>query len=171
MNSDQVLKSAPSGEYLPTGSFSIRGKKNYLPSSNLILGYSFLFKLEESSVARHADERSVKTLEEELSSASVSENAADDVEIELSEGEDDDDPDEKENNEAENADVGSKLIDEENADDSSDDESTEKEATSDSEEAGTAFPDTEIKIRHTGKEFVQVFIFMSIFNFLIIESP
>ncbi len=27
----QVSKAAPSGEYLVTGSFMIRGKKNYLP--------------------------------------------------------------------------------------------------------------------------------------------
>jgi hypothetical protein len=27
----QVSKTAPTGEYLPTGSFMIRGKKNFLP--------------------------------------------------------------------------------------------------------------------------------------------
>jgi len=41
----QVSKTAPSGEYLPTGSFMIRGKKNFLPPHPLVMGLSFLFKL------------------------------------------------------------------------------------------------------------------------------
>lgn len=40
---DQVSKSAPSGEYLTTGSFMIRGKKNYLPDSNLEMGIGMIF--------------------------------------------------------------------------------------------------------------------------------
>lgn len=55
----QVSKTAPSGEYLTTGSFMIRGKKNYLPPSYLIYGFAVLFKLEESSVFRHAGERKI----------------------------------------------------------------------------------------------------------------
>ena len=43
---DQVSKTAPSGEYLTVGSFMIRGKKNFLPPSTLIMGFGFLFKLE-----------------------------------------------------------------------------------------------------------------------------
>ena len=53
VRSEQVTKTAPSGEYLSTGSFMIRGKKNFLPPCHLILGLSFLFKLEDSSVERH----------------------------------------------------------------------------------------------------------------------
>ena len=41
----QVSKSAPSGEYLPTGSFMIRGKKNYLPPNQLVMGLGLLFRL------------------------------------------------------------------------------------------------------------------------------
>ena len=41
----QVSKTAPSGEYLTTGSFMIRGKKNYLPPSYLIYGFAVLFKV------------------------------------------------------------------------------------------------------------------------------
>ena len=63
----QVSKTAPSGEYLTAGSFMIRGKKNFLMPSHLVLGFGFLFKLEESSVARHKGERRVKTLEEGIS--------------------------------------------------------------------------------------------------------
>lgn len=52
VHSAQVSKTAPTGEYLTAGSFMVRGKKNYLPPGNLIMGFSFLFKLEENSVAR-----------------------------------------------------------------------------------------------------------------------
>ncbi|KAL5237845.1 hypothetical protein ACI65C_005255 [Semiaphis heraclei] len=62
---EQVSKTAPTGEYLTTGSFMIRGKKNYLPATHLILGLSFLFKLEDSSISRHANERKIKGIEYE----------------------------------------------------------------------------------------------------------
>ena len=55
----QVSKTAPSGEYLTAGSFMIRGKKNFLLPSQLVLGFGFLFKLEDGSVERHKDERKV----------------------------------------------------------------------------------------------------------------
>uniref|UniRef100_A0A8B9T8F8 Ribosome quality control complex subunit NEMF n=1 Tax=Anas platyrhynchos TaxID=8839 RepID=A0A8B9T8F8_ANAPL len=42
---NQVSKTAPTGEYLTTGSFMIRGKKNFLPPSYLMMGFSFLFKV------------------------------------------------------------------------------------------------------------------------------
>uniref|UniRef100_A0A672J2C2 Ribosome quality control complex subunit NEMF n=1 Tax=Salarias fasciatus TaxID=181472 RepID=A0A672J2C2_SALFA len=62
----QVSKTAPTGEYLTTGSFMIRGKKNFLPPSYLIMGFGFLFKVDEQSVSRHRGERKVKTVEEDL---------------------------------------------------------------------------------------------------------
>ncbi|KAJ1969600.1 hypothetical protein H4R35_006096 [Dimargaris xerosporica] len=49
----QVSKSAPSGEYLTTGSFMIRGKKTFLPPAQLVYGFGFLFRLEESCIGRH----------------------------------------------------------------------------------------------------------------------
>lgn len=48
----QVSKTAPAGEYLSVGAFMIRGKKNFLPLSNLVLGFGFLFRLEEESIER-----------------------------------------------------------------------------------------------------------------------
>eukprot|EP00794_Sanderia_malayensis_P020402 gene20402-22415_t len=57
---DQVSKTAPSGEYLTTGSFMIRGKKNYLPPSYLMMGFGIMFKLDESCVAKHSSERRPK---------------------------------------------------------------------------------------------------------------
>ena len=65
VRSEQVSKTAPTGEYLSTGSFMIRGKKNFLPPCHLILGLSFLFKLEESSVERHKGERRVRKFGDE----------------------------------------------------------------------------------------------------------
>ncbi|XP_072545946.1 ribosome quality control complex subunit NEMF isoform X2 [Salminus brasiliensis] len=63
---NQVSKTAPTGEYLTTGSFMIRGKKNFLPPSYLIMGFSFLFKVDEQFVFRHRGERKVKMLEEDV---------------------------------------------------------------------------------------------------------
>lgn len=68
VNHDQVSKTAPSGEYLTTGSFMIRGKKNYLPPSYLVYGFGFVFKLEDGSVARHIGERKVRTADDDFSS-------------------------------------------------------------------------------------------------------
>ncbi|KAF8767801.1 Nuclear export mediator factor Nemf like protein [Argiope bruennichi] len=59
--SNQVSKTAPSGEYLTTGSFMIRGKKNYLPPAYLIMGFGFIFKLDEESVKNHLNERCEKS--------------------------------------------------------------------------------------------------------------
>lgn len=64
VRSDQVSKTAPTGEYLGTGSFMIRGKKNFLPPCHLILGLSLMFKLEESSVERHLNERGVRKFDD-----------------------------------------------------------------------------------------------------------
>lgn len=52
VESSQVSKTAPSGEYLTTGSFMIRGKKNFLPPCPIVLGFGLLFRLEEGSVER-----------------------------------------------------------------------------------------------------------------------
>eukprot|EP00656_Telonema_subtile_P058592 TRINITY_DN9969_c0_g1_i3.p1 TRINITY_DN9969_c0_g1~~TRINITY_DN9969_c0_g1_i3.p1 ORF type:complete len:905 (-),score=302.40 TRINITY_DN9969_c0_g1_i3:78-2792(-) len=62
---EQVSKTAPSGEYLTTGSFMIRGKKNYLPPSRLELGFGLLFSLDESSVANHADDYKIRGTDED----------------------------------------------------------------------------------------------------------
>ncbi|KAF2770383.1 hypothetical protein EJ03DRAFT_310655 [Teratosphaeria nubilosa] len=57
VNSDQVSKTAPTGEYLTTGGFMIRGKKNYLPPAQLLLGFAVLFRISEESKARHVKHR------------------------------------------------------------------------------------------------------------------
>ncbi|KAI1110694.1 fibronectin-binding protein A N-terminus-domain-containing protein [Nemania sp. NC0429] len=57
VTADQVSKSAPTGEFLPTGSFMVRGKKNFLPASQLIMGFALMFKVSEESKARHVRHR------------------------------------------------------------------------------------------------------------------
>ncbi|KAI0188504.1 fibronectin-binding protein A N-terminus-domain-containing protein [Xylaria flabelliformis] len=54
---DQVSKSAPTGEFLPTGSFMVRGKKNFLPASQLIMGFALMFKVSEESKGKHVKHR------------------------------------------------------------------------------------------------------------------
>ena len=56
VRADQVSKTAPSGEYLGTGSFMIRGQKNFLPPMQLSLSFGFIFALDE-------EERKAKQLE------------------------------------------------------------------------------------------------------------
>jgi predicted ribosome quality control (RQC) complex YloA/Tae2 family protein len=47
VKADQVSKSAPSGEYLSTGSFMIRARKNHLFPSQLVYGFGLLLKTED----------------------------------------------------------------------------------------------------------------------------
>eukprot|EP01087_Luapelamoeba_hula_P012793 TRINITY_DN3609_c0_g1_i2.p1 TRINITY_DN3609_c0_g1~~TRINITY_DN3609_c0_g1_i2.p1 ORF type:complete len:1124 (+),score=235.87 TRINITY_DN3609_c0_g1_i2:56-3427(+) len=56
----QVSKTAPSGEYLSTGSFMIRGKKNYLPAAHLVMGFGFMFRVDDSCISNHVGERRVR---------------------------------------------------------------------------------------------------------------
>lgn len=54
----QVTKTAPSGEYLTVGSFMIRGKKNFLPPTQLEMGLGVLFRLgDDASILRHKNDR------------------------------------------------------------------------------------------------------------------
>ncbi|NXN24720.1 NEMF factor, partial [Nycticryphes semicollaris] len=92
---NQVSKTAPTGEYLTTGSFMIRGKKNFLPPSYLMMGFSFLFKVDESCVWRHREERKVKVQDEDLETVSSSAGELVAEEVELLEGGDSSSEEEK----------------------------------------------------------------------------
>lgn len=50
---NQVSKTAPTGEYLTAGSFTIKGEKNYLPPAHLLLGFGVLFRISDHSMERH----------------------------------------------------------------------------------------------------------------------
>ena len=102
VHADQVSKTAPSGEYLTLGSFMIRGKKNYLPMPQLQLAFGFLFKLDDESIQRHVNERTVKTINEHLvrnehlknesacEESSLVDTLPDEAEIEVSSSDDED---------------------------------------------------------------------------------
>jgi len=60
VHAQQVSKTAPSGEFLPTGSFMIRGKKNFLPPAQLLYGFGFAFVLDDEAKGRQRAERIVK---------------------------------------------------------------------------------------------------------------
>jgi len=51
VHAEQVSKTAPTGEYLSTGSFMIRGKKNFLPPCRLELSFGMIFKLDETQAS------------------------------------------------------------------------------------------------------------------------
>ncbi|KHJ95055.1 hypothetical protein OESDEN_05006 [Oesophagostomum dentatum] len=57
----QVSKVTQTGEYLTKGSFVIRGKKNFLPSCPLSLGFGILFRVDEVSAQKYQ-----KQLQEQL---------------------------------------------------------------------------------------------------------
>uniref|UniRef100_A0A182JMM1 NFACT RNA-binding domain-containing protein n=1 Tax=Anopheles atroparvus TaxID=41427 RepID=A0A182JMM1_ANOAO len=163
VRSEQVSKTAPTGEYLTTGSFMIRGRKNFLPPCHLVLGLSFLFKLEDSSVERHRGERRVRTFDEEsvASRDEVKSEISDlpvEQEIQLDEESDhDDEPTEQ--REVEDASLPQtvnklSISEEPTSDGSGSDGGPEEEPAEDN--SVPQFPDTHVKVEHdTGKVSVK----------------
>ncbi|XP_055625255.1 ribosome quality control complex subunit NEMF homolog [Toxorhynchites rutilus septentrionalis] len=151
VKSEQVSKTAPTGEYLTTGSFMIRGKKNFLPPCHLVLGLSFMFKLEESSVERHKGERRVRTFDEESVSgkddrSEISEMP--DQEIELEDGESD-----HEKGDVEDIEAVEELAEKVDTvclkkDNKSSDTESDQSDDDDGDEKTPKFPDTHVKVEH-----------------------
>ncbi|CAD7084188.1 unnamed protein product [Hermetia illucens] len=143
VKSEQVSKTAPTGEYLTTGSFMIRGKKNFLPPCHLIMGLSLLFKLEDGSIERHRGERRVRTFDEEAAIYKLNQLEIENEKLESVQEEEDIALD----NDSDNPETGEKS------------EKGKSNATSDSEsdsDTEAQFPDTHIKIEHdTGKVTVK----------------
>ncbi|XP_073950887.1 nuclear export mediator factor NEMF homolog Clbn [Choristoneura fumiferana] len=80
VHAHQVSKSAPTGEYLTTGSFMIRGRKNYLlpqhlANGHLQMGFSFMFRLEDSCIEKHRDERKSVIPDDASDAASLASDA------------------------------------------------------------------------------------------------
>lgn len=151
---EQVTKTAPTGEYLTTGSFMIRGKKNFLPPSHLVLGLSFLFRLEDSSIERHLGERKIIYGNDDTLSVTESE-LSNDVEIEVPDKSDDEEQDESSESQ-----INNKLptITELDPNDENNMRNVSNETTpeenrnilkeeDDSDQEGSKFPDTQIKIQ------------------------
>lgn len=66
VHASQVSKTAPSGEYLGTGSFMVRGRKNFLPPAPLALSFGFMFVLDEESAAKRRAIRLEKEAQRDL---------------------------------------------------------------------------------------------------------
>lgn len=54
---DGVTKTGQTGEFLPPGVFNIKGKKEFLPPAQLIVGLGVMFEISEDSKARHHKHR------------------------------------------------------------------------------------------------------------------
>uniref|UniRef100_A0A1I7XUU7 Protein kinase domain-containing protein n=1 Tax=Heterorhabditis bacteriophora TaxID=37862 RepID=A0A1I7XUU7_HETBA len=63
---DQVSRTAPSGEYLTAGSFMIRGKKNYMPASPLVMGFGLIFRLDDESSDRYKNKMKVTECDDQF---------------------------------------------------------------------------------------------------------
>eukprot|EP00178_Gracilaria_changii_P026543 TRINITY_DN816_c2_g1_i1.p2 TRINITY_DN816_c2_g1~~TRINITY_DN816_c2_g1_i1.p2 ORF type:complete len:1097 (+),score=206.85 TRINITY_DN816_c2_g1_i1:3489-6779(+) len=63
VRASQVSKTTPSGEYLASGSFFIRGKKTFLNPNQLVMGIAFVFRVEDSCIEHHKGERCIRSLD------------------------------------------------------------------------------------------------------------
>merc|ERR1719397_1015578 len=150
---DQVSKTAPSGEYLTVGSFMIRGKKNFLPPSQLTMGFAFLFRLEDDSLERHKDERKVRGLGEAKQDGKESESVeeltdkVEDVEIDVEGGDSSDE-------EAESKDTLEKIKEEveveEVSEDHTGDDAAQEAVLDASEEGNSEASDDEVGEEDSG---------------------
>ncbi|KLU83319.1 serologically defined colon cancer antigen 1 [Magnaporthiopsis poae ATCC 64411] len=95
VGADQVSKSAPTGEFLQTGSFMVRGKRNELPPAPLVIGFGVMFRVSDESKAKHTRHRVYDAVEAEPSTATKSapeaaeEEVTDDIRPQDAVGEDD----------------------------------------------------------------------------------
>lgn len=82
----QVSKTAPTGEYLGTGSFMIRGRKNHLPPSQLTYSFGIMYLLdEETRLARRAarlERESIESANSEKSLIVTKNQGSDEEELE-----------------------------------------------------------------------------------------
>ncbi|CAF1615595.1 unnamed protein product [Adineta ricciae] len=153
---DQVSKSAPTGEYITTGAFMIRGKRNYLPSTPLNFGFALLFKFDESDQAaidRHSDERKPKSVldEQDLKQAAIIEKQESAVETPL-EVSDDDENEETKSDERQESQQQEETIVEETEESAAnvptpvaeDPSSSSSSSDEDEEQEASAYPDTQV---------------------------
>ncbi|XP_021353469.1 nuclear export mediator factor Nemf-like isoform X2 [Mizuhopecten yessoensis] len=158
---DQVSKTAPSGEYLTTGSFMVRGKKNYLPPSFLVYGFGFVFKLEDDSIIRHKGERKIRTTEEdEMSIITESDMATDTASMADVSDDDSSDQDDTSQTGEEGQQQGLDTLEEQEEETQEQGmqivevkvegvkEKVKEEVEEEKEEESSMFPDTEISLQH-----------------------
>ncbi|KAJ7989276.1 hypothetical protein DPEC_G00317800 [Dallia pectoralis] len=156
----QVTKTAPTGEYLTTGSFMIRGKKNFLPPSYLMMGFSFLFKVDELCVFRHRGERKVKTIDEDMEGTSSTADLLEDGEELIGDDSSNEgDGEDGENNGKGEEETGGPEDEEEGGNikevdnvkeegETDEEQEVKQEVESDKEGTELSFPDTSISLSH-----------------------
>jgi len=66
VNAEQVSKTPPTGMYIATGSFIIRGKRNFVQPRSLTLGLTVMFCLNEESLANHIGDRKIRLEDEDV---------------------------------------------------------------------------------------------------------
>lgn len=66
VHAHQVSKTPPTGMFIGTGSFIIRGKRNFVSPQRLELGQTLMFCLNEESIANHIGERKPREDKSEL---------------------------------------------------------------------------------------------------------
>ena len=57
VHADQVSKQAPSGEYLPSGSFMVRGRRNFINRAPMMMAFGLMFRVDAHCETLHAGER------------------------------------------------------------------------------------------------------------------
>ena len=182
VHANQVSKTAPSGEYLNTGSFMIRGKKNFLPPSHLTLGFGFMFKMgDEDSILRHKGDRKVKYEQEEDIESNDPSSASNINEVEKEEtiedqmenlevNEDDSNSDkEDDDNNTISDDKEIDIVDDENDVDNTDSEKDEPSLTDDNNIP--EFPDAELEINFSSAKQGKVVEFKTQSSSQTVEEP
>jgi NFACT protein C-terminal domain len=92
VESHQVSKTAPTGEYLTVGSFMIRGKKTFLPPTQLEMGLAVMFRLatpegtlDPATYTRHKNDRRDFALMELLQLQEDDEGGMDSIDADVDE--------------------------------------------------------------------------------------
>lgn len=156
---DQVGKADATGDYLPPGVFEVKGKKNYLPPAQLVLGYGVLWMVDEEGRKRHGRHRMENVQPdvaegeqqgkeddrekgEAISGEKAGEQEAEDEE-EGAEEEEEEEEDESDDEEFPDAQIESAGEDED--DEEVVEEEPEQIPAAEAESDDEAFPDTDLK--------------------------
>ncbi|KAF1840254.1 uncharacterized protein K460DRAFT_296178 [Cucurbitaria berberidis CBS 394.84] len=78
VRSDQVSKTGQTGEFLPAGMFNIKGRKEFLPPAQLVVGLAVMFEISEQSKANHHKHRIQETA---VSAADMAPEPTDEVAV------------------------------------------------------------------------------------------
>ena len=83
----QVSKTPPTGMFIQTGSFIIRGRRNFINPPKLELGFTLMWCLSDESIANHMGERKIREDEKDLAAQLEKQISIDGTEGNQAEGE------------------------------------------------------------------------------------